>query len=139
MKIISNSRLETIRLGQKLAKRLRPGQIVLLSGNLGAGKTTFTKGLAKGLGIKDVNCVISPSFVIIREHKGKTPLYHIDLYRLSYEHIHDLGLEEYFRSNGICVIEWPDRLKDLTPKNHILIKFATKSENKRLINIIGLK
>ncbi len=82
MKVISKSREETIEIGEKLAKKFKRGEVIALIGELGSGKTVLTKGIAKGLGVKDVRYVNSPSFVIIKEYKGKVPLYHFDLYRL---------------------------------------------------------
>lgn len=136
MKIISNSVEETIGLGAKLAKRLRRGSVVALVGELGSGKTVLTKGLAKGLGVKDVRYVNSPTFVIIKEYKGKLPLYHFDLYRLNRSSAIDAGIfQEYFYGDGVTVIEWADRIGGLLPKRHIEVKLAVLGEMSREIEI----
>lgn len=125
---ITQSSIETQKLAEKLAKNFKSG-VVALSGDLGAGKTIFTQGFARGLGIKDK--IISPTFVIIRQHKN---FYHIDLYRL--ESFKELGLEELFADkNNIVLIEWAEKIKNLIPKNAIWITFKMLSENKREITL----
>lgn len=132
MKIISCSVGSTLKIGQALAKKLGKGDIVLLYGELGSGKTVLTKGIAKALGVKSEN-VISPSFVLIREHKkAKMPLYHFDLYRLdSFEEMLALGYEEYFFDEGLSVVEWADRLGCLLPKERLSIHMKAISGTKR--------
>lgn len=105
MEIIAKTREETIAAAERFAAQLQGGDVVLLTGELGAGKTTFTKGIALALGIKEP--VTSPTFTIIKEYKGeKLALYHMDMYRLSGD-ITELGLEEYLgRKDGVCVVEW---------------------------------
>jgi tRNA threonylcarbamoyladenosine biosynthesis protein TsaE len=106
--VITSSEAETASIARELAATLAPGDVVLVSGNLGAGKTTFVRGLAEGLGI-DGEEVSSPTFTLVHEYRGgRLPLYHADLYRLERAATHDLGLEEL--DNGVLVIEWPDRL-----------------------------
>jgi tRNA threonylcarbamoyladenosine biosynthesis protein TsaE len=101
---------ETVAVGRDLASRLRPGDVLLLLGDLGAGKTVFVKGVAEGLGI-DPREVTSPTFTLIQEYRGgRLPLYHVDLYRLRSMEVDDLGLEELTASGGVTAIEWPDRL-----------------------------
>ncbi|OAG28472.1 tRNA (adenosine(37)-N6)-threonylcarbamoyltransferase complex ATPase subunit type 1 TsaE [Thermodesulfatator autotrophicus] len=100
---------ETEQLAEKLGKRLACGDIILLFGDLGAGKTTFVKGLARGLGVPEDYYVQSPTFAIINEYPGRIPLYHVDLYRLEPEDVYDLGLEE-LAEQGVLVIEWSERL-----------------------------
>jgi tRNA threonylcarbamoyladenosine biosynthesis protein TsaE len=100
---------ETIEFGEKLGSLLFPGAVVTLNGDLGAGKTTFTKGIAKALGVERV--VSSPTFTIMKMYEGKYPLYHMDVYRL--EGIgYDYDLEEYIYGDGVCVIEWSENIKD---------------------------
>lgn len=136
MKVISNSREETIEIGAKLAKKLKTGDLVALIGDLGSGKTVLTKGIAKGLGVKDVRYVNSPSFVIIKEYKGKTPLYHFDLYRLDKAGMLDsLSYDEYFYGNGVTVVEWADRIRGLLPARYWEVKLKVAGENKRKIGI----
>ncbi|MDP2992349.1 MAG: tRNA (adenosine(37)-N6)-threonylcarbamoyltransferase complex ATPase subunit type 1 TsaE, partial [Deltaproteobacteria bacterium] len=102
---------ETFNLGVSLGEILVGGDVVILQGELGAGKTWFTKGIAHGLGITNTNTVTSPSFTIINEYQGRLPLFHMDFYRLENEEASsDLGLEEYLYGQGVTVIEWPERL-----------------------------
>lgn len=122
MEIISKSVSDTIKLGKLIAKNLKPQDIICLFGQLGTGKTVFTKGLASGLGIERKK-VISPSFVLIREHtQARLPFYHFDLYRLKTPmDILGLGYEEYLYGQGVTVIEWADRLGCLMPKEFLRI------------------
>ena len=140
MKITSNSPADTLKLGQKIAKYLAKGDIVCLFGNLGSGKTVLTKGIAGGLGINK-NKIISPTFVLIRQQRTKADIsfYHFDLYRLGDCHeIEALGHEEYFYGDGITVIEWPDRLSYLMPKEYLMVKLTLKSRKKRLIELAAV-
>ena len=133
MNTISHSVVQTVSLGRRIGKRLKGGDIICLFGQLGAGKTVLVKGLAQGLGV-DSRRVNSPSFVLIHEYKGKLPLFHLDLYRLrNNKDIVDLGYEEYFYSEGVCVIEWADRLKGLLPKKYLKIELEVKNQKERLI------
>lgn len=134
MKIISHSPQETIRLGGCLARYLGPGDIVSLFGELGAGKTVFVKGIARGLGVAG-RSVLSPTFVLLQEHpRGRVPLYHFDLYRLRVpQDILNLGYEEYFYDEGITVIEWAERLKGLLPEESLRVRLQVKSGSQRLI------
>ncbi len=134
--IITNSPDETIKLAERFGKKLVKGDIICLIGELGGGKTTFTKGLCKALGIgaKEVH---SPSFVLIKEYSGRLPLYHFDLYRInSLLDFERLGYEEYFFGEGVCVIEWADRIKKLLPEEYLLIEFKILSEKKRQIKLV---
>jgi len=141
LKIISHSEAQTMNLGLRLAHFLKPGGIVCLFGALGAGKTILVKGMAKGLGIsKDL--VISPSFVLIREYQSakragsKIALYHLDLFRLSSpQDILKLGYEEYLYDQGICVIEWAERLAQLLPDEFLKIELEITGETKRIIRL----
>ncbi len=112
------SREETEKLGCRLAKLLKPSDVIALEGDLGAGKTTFAKGLAKGLGIQRV--VNSPTFTIIKEYEGDLPLYHMDVYRLEGQD-EDLGFDEYFFGDGVTVVEWAQFIQDLLPEEHLKI------------------
>ena len=134
--MISNSPEETIAIGVKLAKSLKKGSVVALIGDLGSGKTVLTKGIAEGLGVKNPRYVNSPTFVIIKEYKGKLPLYHLDLYRLNKSTVLDSeSYEEYFYGDGVSVIEWADKIRGLLPKKHIEVKLKVAGENKRKIEI----
>lgn len=133
VKIKTKSSKETIDIGKKIGKCLLPGDIVLISGELGVGKTTFIKGIAKGMNI-DLN-VKSPSFVIVSEYSGKYKLYHIDLYRVDGEEIDNLGLFE-FLENGVVCIEWADKLKNrLNSIENIRINIETLNKE-RVIEIV---
>lgn len=133
MEKLSASVNQTLKIGRQLARNLRGGEIILLSGSLGTGKTVLAKGIAHGLGINKNN-VISPTFVLLRVHKGKHLLQHFDLYRVrTIEDIFALGYEEYFYSEAVTLIEWPERLKFLLPKEFLKIKLLTKAKNKRLL------
>ena len=134
MKIITNSVNETKKFASSFAKKLKKGDILCLFGDLGSGKTTFVQGLAKGLRIKGVPT--SPSFVLINIYRGKFPLYHFDLYRLNNtDEIRNIGYEEFFYGDGITVVEWAEKLKELTPQKYAEIRFKTLGKNKREINI----
>jgi tRNA threonylcarbamoyladenosine biosynthesis protein TsaE len=135
--MLTHSAQETIDLGKKLAKTLSPGDIVALYGNLGSGKTTFTKGIGESLGVKDPRHINSPTFVLIKEYEGRIPLYHVDLYRLdNIKDIEDIAIEEYLYGDGVCVIEWAERIEKLLPKKRIAVKFIIKqNEDEREIEI----
>ncbi len=118
---------ETKTVAADLAKWLEPGDVILLEGNLGAGKTTFTKGLAEGLGIKRV--IKSPTYTIIREFlDGRLPLYHMDVYRLKETGGMDLGLEEYFEGDGVSIIEWATFIPEDLPQEYLQIKLMPVGE-----------
>jgi len=125
----------TINAGERLGRILRKGDIVCLYGDLGAGKTSFVKGIARGLGIEERE-ITSASFVIIAEHNGRVPLYHIDLYRVEDgDDVRDLGLEEYLGGEGVAVVEWAERLKDWDCAFSVHIRFMGDAGRK--ITIYG--
>ncbi|MCP9334038.1 tRNA (adenosine(37)-N6)-threonylcarbamoyltransferase complex ATPase subunit type 1 TsaE [Lentilactobacillus hilgardii] len=128
-----NSAEQTIEVGEKLAQFLQPRDLILLDGDLGAGKTTFTKGLGKGLGIE--RPIKSPTFTIIREYQsGRIPLYHMDVYRLEQGGGDDLGLDEYFNGDGVNVVEWSKFVSDEIPTDYLRIIFKrddAKGDNVR--------
>lgn len=129
--ITSKSPDETMKLGKKLATRLKPGSIVCLHGELGSGKTTLVKGLAEGLKLKQQK-VKSPSFVLMNVYEGKLPLYHFDFYRLeNLREIEEIGYEEFLYGNGISAIEWADKLQELYPKECLKIELSHASANER--------
>lgn len=136
MRYISNSPEDTIEIGRELALKLKRGDVVALIGDLGSGKTVFTKGIAAGLGVKNPRYVNSPTFVIIKEYKGKMPLYHFDLYRLDHSSVLDEeGYEEYFYGDGVTVIEWADKIRPILPKKYVEVKLTALSEDKRKIEM----
>lgn len=137
MKILSRTVTQTLSIGRRIALKLLGGEIILLSGSLGAGKTVLAKGIAKGLGIKQTQ-VISPTFVLLRVHQGKYFLHHFDLYRLKTpQDILSLGYEEYLYSDAITLIEWPQRLKFLLPKEFLKIKLCIKGKQQRSLHFIA--
>lgn len=134
MEFIVKSEYETIDLGKKLGKLLKPGDVIALDGTLAAGKTYFTKGIAQGLDIPDT--VNSPTFTLISEYAGRLPLYHFDVYRLDgIEDFENLGAEELLYGDGVCVIEWSEKIHSLLPKNTIYIKIDIIQNNLRKITI----
>ncbi|ETO40332.1 ATPase YjeE, predicted to have essential role in cell wall biosynthesis [Fructilactobacillus florum 8D] len=135
--IITHSAAETQQVGEQLAQRLPKGTVILLDGDLGAGKTTFTKGLATGLGIKQL--VRSPTFTIMREyHDGRLPLYHMDAYRLENGGGADLGLEEYFDSDGVLVIEWSQWIADLLPADYLRVSLKRADQEDEATRTVTL-
>lgn len=130
----SQSEADTRAVARALAGELRPDAVVLLSGDLGAGKTAFVKGLAEGLGL-DPGEVTSPTFTLVQEYRGgRLTLYHIDLYRLDPREVDDLGLDEIVTSRGVVAIEWPDRWERV-PAHAIRVELKTTGESERSISI----
>jgi len=121
---------ETIAIGAAFSEKLNAGDVVALYGEMGAGKTTFVRGVCQGL--KCAGQATSPTFTLINEYFGKLPVYHFDFYRISNSaEARELGCEEYFGSEAVCLIEWPERISDLLPKNHLEVWFehAQSAEN----------
>lgn len=122
--IQTTNEAETMALAKKLADFLLPGMTILLYGDLGAGKTTFTKGIGAGLGVKRI--IKSPTYTIVREYTdGRLPLYHVDLYRLEESEVVDLALDEYFEGDGVSIVEWPSVSPEDLPKEVLEISLAT--------------
>ena len=135
-KIVSYNEGETIELAQNIESEKFPKMVICLMGDLGTGKTVFTKGFAKAMEIDEE--ITSPTFNIIKEYTtGELPLYHMDVYRLDGK-VDDLGIEEYYTKKGITIIEWADTIEEFLPKNRldIKIKSSSEDENKRVITII---
>jgi len=127
---------KTLKLGRLLGNLAQPGDIFLLVGDLGSGKTYLTQGIADGLNI--TANVISPTFVLVREYHGRLPLYHIDLYRLdNIVEISDLGLDEYFSGNGLTVIEWADKGRPVLPGENLRIEISYIKETERKFKLRG--
>lgn len=138
MEIETNSPKETYKAGLELGEKAKPGQVYCISGDLGAGKTVFTQGFAKGIGVgENVN---SPTFTILQVYEdGKMPLYHFDVYRISdIDEMDEIGYEEYFYGEGVCLIEWAELIEDILPENVIWInieKSITENFDYRKITI----
>src|SRR5919206_4841823 len=121
---------ETSQFAEKLGTYLQPGDVIALEGDLGAGKTTFTKGLAKGLEVKKT--VNSPTFTIIKEYRGRLPLYHMDVYRVA-DAYEDLGFDEYFEGDGVTVVEWAHLIEEQLPSEHLTIFLYHQGQDQRKI------
>ncbi|SEI13109.1 tRNA threonylcarbamoyladenosine biosynthesis protein TsaE [Halobacillus karajensis] len=126
----SSSVEETQRVAEQLGERLRPGDVLTLEGDLGAGKTTFTKGLGKGLGVK--RTINSPTFTIMKEYQGRVPFYHMDVYRLE-DSDEDLGFDEYFDGDGVTVVEWAQFIEEFLPKERLDITIRYMDDSTRLL------
>jgi tRNA threonylcarbamoyladenosine biosynthesis protein TsaE len=140
IEIISESAKQTEEIACFIGRKLREGDVLALSGELGSGKTCFTGGLARGLGVSEKYQITSPTFTLINEYPARCILYHFDVYRLNgYSEFEDLGYEEYFCGNGIVVIEWAEKIIQILPADAFFISFEYIDENKRKIVIKGLK
>ena len=136
MEFITNSPLETERIGERLASALRPGAIVAYEGDLGAGKTAFTRGLARGLGAEDM--VTSPTYTIVNEYlSGTMPLFHFDMYRLAgSDDLWDIGWDDYLDRGGVCAVEWSENVRDAL-EDAITVRIEKLGEDSRRITIEG--
>ncbi len=135
LELLSKSPEQTQSLGSRIGELALPGDIFLLVGSLGTGKTCLTQGIARGLHIEDYT--MSPSFIIVRELYGRLPLYHMDLYRLDdIEEIANLGLDEYLYGSGVCVIEWAEKGLPVLPAEHLLIQISYRSHTRRSFRFI---
>lgn len=128
-KITTYSEKETLAIAQNIEAEKFPNMVITLNGDLGSGKTVFTKGLAHAMGIDSVT---SPTFNIIKEYDGEIPLYHMDVYRVG-NNIDNLGIDEYFTKGGITIIEWADMIKDYLPEERLDIKIKIVDENTRVL------
>jgi len=132
--IITNSEAETVNEGEKFGRTLNPGAVVALYGDLGAGKTAFTRGLAMGLGIEMP--VSSPTFTIVNEYLGKIPLFHFDMYRLESEsELFDIGWDEYLERGGVCAVEWSEKVPGAFSHGTIRVRLESPENNLRHITI----
>jgi len=138
--VISGNPEETIFIGKIIGENLIIADVVALVGELGTGKTCFTQGIARGIGVPEEYQITSPSFTLINEYRGRLLLYHFDLYRLTgVRDIEDMGYEEYLFGEGVSVIEWADKIKNILPDQTLFISFKYIDENKREIVISGDK
>lgn len=140
MEYLSHNTEETEALGEALAARLRPGDVVAYCGGLGMGKTAFTRGLARGLGC--TGRVSSPTFTLVNEHEGPLPLFHFDLYRLGgEEELFDIGWEEYLARGGVCAVEWSERAPEALPEGTVTVTIRRdeEDEDQRQIAIEGVE
>lgn len=127
---------ETKAFGKRLGSLLKPGDILCLNGDLGAGKTTLTKSIGLGLGVEDY--ITSPTFALINEYEGNFPVYHFDVYRLEgVGDSFDLGFDEYFFGRGVCIIEWAEKIEEVIPEDRIVLDIEKTSEMGRKINLRG--
>jgi len=136
MEYLSHSVAETERIGEELGRNLKPGAVLAYRGDLGAGKTAFTRGLARGLGY--AGRVTSPTFTIVNEYEGRIPLFHFDLYRLdSADDLFAIGWEDYLARDGVCAVEWSERAEDALPEDAVNIRFSIHPEHDdwRLITV----
>ena len=132
--VVTRNEAETRALGKRLGELLRPGDFVALNGDLGSGKTRFAQGVAGGVGVDPEVSITSPTYTILNEYKGIYPLYHFDLYRLGGDaDIAELGFEEYFHGDGICLVEWADRLTSGFPEDYLRALFYLESDDTRRI------
>jgi tRNA threonylcarbamoyladenosine biosynthesis protein TsaE len=133
MKFITKTSEETIEIGLRLGHLLKEGDVVLLDGDLSAGKTTFTKGIGQALGVKRV--INSPTFTIVKEYQGtNTKLYHMDLYRLDCLGDDDFNLYDYFNGDGVCIVEWPYQVSELLPDEFLKVIIKRVDETTREIS-----
>jgi len=134
---VTRSEEETTKVGKAVGKSLLPGDVICLVGELGSGKTTITQGIAQGLGVRD--SVVSASFKLINEYKGRIPVYHFDLFRLDkLSEVEELGYREYFYNQGVTIIEWAEKIRPLWPEQRIEIELKIISDNNREIRITNL-
>lgn len=140
VRYVTNNEEETQQLGERLAGALKPGAVIAFTGDLGAGKTAFTRGLAQGLGIEER--VTSPTFTIVNEYEGgRLPLFHFDMYRLgSSEELYDIGWEDYLARGGVCAVEWSENIDDALEHDTIRVDIRRgEHEGQRLIEIGGIE
>lgn len=137
MEIILKSLKETEEFGIKLGSLLKVGDILCLNGDLGAGKTTMTKSIGLGLGVEEY--ITSPTFALINQYSGRLPVYHFDVYRLeNADELFDLGFDDYFYGNGVCIIEWADKIEKMIPKERIVIDIEKgKNDDERILKFSG--
>ena len=125
---------ETRKAAAALAELLVPGDVVSLTGDLGAGKTAFVQGAARAMGVEEP--VVSPTFVLVREYRGVMPIYHVDVYRLdTLQEVHDLGFEDFLDPGGVVFVEWGDAIEALLPDSHLRIELHTEGDDSRRMRV----
>lgn len=135
LNIVSHSEKETLMLARKLVKTFKSGDLVVLSGELGSGKTVFARGLAEGLG-HDENSINSPTYTFVNEYNGEQPLYHFDMYRLkNMSELIEIGWDDYLSKDGLVVVEWGEKIIKMLPEIYYLVSFEIISENEREIKV----
>lgn len=136
LKLISDNPVHTKRIGEMIGRSAEPGDVVLFTGDLGAGKTTMSQGIAAGLGI--MNDVTSPTFTLMQIYQGTMPLYHLDVYRLnSEEEALDIGLEDVLYGDGLCLMEWAEQFPNLWPDDYLLVRIERSEETIRDMELTG--
>ena len=134
MQFLSHSTQETEAIGEELAQKLRSGDVLAFTGSLGMGKTAFTRGLARGLGCR--GRVTSPTFTIVNEYEGRTPLFHFDMYRLgSADELFDIGWEDYVNRGSVCAVEWSENVEDAFYGDEVVVRFEKLGPTTRRITI----
>lgn len=136
-RVVTQSTDETLALAASVGELLRPGDVVSLAGDLGAGKTVFARGVARGLGVAEP--VVSPSFTIVREYEGRVPVVHVDVYRIdTFQELHDLGFEEVVRDDAVTLVEWGDVIDGMLPGDRLDVRLAAgDADDERVIEIEG--
>lgn len=135
MEQVTNSPAETEALGAALAEELKPGAVVAFTGDLGAGKTAFVRGLARQR--QTVDPVSSPTYAIVNEYRGKRPIYHFDMYRITdSDSLYDIGWEDYLSSGGLCVVEWSENILDALPDGTLFVRIEKTGEQSRRITLL---
>ena len=136
MKYLSHSEDETQKIGYEVAEKIKKGDVISLTGSLGAGKTVFAKGFAKQLGIEEA--IVSPTFTLVQEYDGREKMYHLDLYRLSGEdEFESMGGEDFLYSDGVTLIEWSEKIESMLPDDTIYVKITINEDLTRTIEITG--
>ncbi len=132
--LVSRSPEETQKVGEALGKHASSGDVILLVGDLGSGKTCLTQGIARGLGVKET--ARSPTFVLVSQYRGRLPLYHADLYRVdNVDEVWDLGLDDYLFGEGVTVVEWAEKASEVVPSEHLLIKMEYLGDMERRLTL----
>ncbi len=134
IELVTRTPDETRKSAAALAELLVPGDVVSLTGDLGAGKTAFVQGAARALGVEEP--VVSPTFVLVREYRGEMPIYHVDVYRLDrMQEVHDLGFEDFLDPGGVVFVEWGDAIEALLPDSHLRVQLTSEDDETRRLRI----